>query len=56
MLNQLQRNLQSNNIFEQNLPITNENYAALTPIYFLERFAFVYPNHTATVNDDIRFR
>ena len=54
MRNQLQRNMQSNNIFEQDLPITNANYAALTPISFLERSAFVYPNHTATVNGDIR--
>jgi len=50
----MQRNTQANNIFEQDLPITNANYAALTPISFLERSAFVYPNHTATVNGDIR--
>jgi len=42
------------NIFEQNLEPNQANYMALTPISFLERAAFVYPNKPATVNGDIR--
>ncbi len=42
------------NIFEQYLDPNEANYMALTPISFLERAAFVYPNKTATVNGDIR--
>ena len=42
------------NIFEQYLEPNEANYMALTPISFLERAAFVYPNKTATVNGDIR--
>jgi fatty-acyl-CoA synthase len=42
------------NIFEQYLDPNEANYTALTPISFLERAAFVYPNKTATVNGDIR--
>jgi fatty-acyl-CoA synthase len=42
------------NIFEQYLEPNEANYMALTPISFLERAAFVYPDKTATVNGDIR--
>lgn len=42
------------NIFEQYLEPSEANYTALTPVSFLERAAFVYPNKTATVNGDIR--
>jgi len=42
------------NIFEQNLEPNEANYTPLTPISFLERSAFVYPNKIATVNGDIR--
>lgn len=42
------------NIYNQNLDQTTANYAALTPISFLERAAFVYPNKLATINGDIR--
>ncbi|MDP2559650.1 acyl-CoA synthetase [Psychrobium sp. 1_MG-2023] len=44
----------SNNIFEQYLEQNQANYVALTPVSFLERAAFVYPNNTATINGDIR--
>lgn len=42
------------NIFEQYLEPNEANYTALTPISFLERAAFVYPNKIATINGDIR--
>ncbi|UZE96649.1 acyl-CoA synthetase [Alkalimarinus alittae] len=45
---------QNNNIFEQSLDQNAANYAALSPISFLERSAFVYPHKTATVNGNIR--
>mgnify|MGYP001584787072 FL=1 len=41
-------------IFEQYLQPNEANYTALTPISFLERAAFVYPNKVATINGDIR--
>jgi len=40
--------------FETNLDQCAANYAALTPISYLERSAFVYPNKVATVNGDVR--
>jgi len=52
--NELQGNMQENNIFEQYLPACDANYVALTPISFLERAAFVYPNKTATINGEIQ--
>lgn len=42
------------NIYNQNLDQTTANFAALSPISFLERAAFVYPNKLATMNGDIR--
>ncbi len=42
------------NIYNQELDQNVANYAALTPISFLERSAFVYPHKVATVNGDIR--
>ncbi|WP_250655385.1 acyl-CoA synthetase [Alkalimarinus coralli] len=45
---------QNNNIFEQCLDPNAANYAALNPISFMERSAFVYPHKTATINGDIR--
>lgn len=42
------------NIFEQSLEQNAANYAALSPISFLERSAFVYPHKVATINGDIR--
>lgn len=49
-----QGNMAKDSIFEQYLPPTEANYVALTPVSFLQRAAFVYPNKTATVNGDIR--
>ncbi|WP_371731464.1 AMP-binding protein [Marinobacterium sp. xm-d-509] len=43
-----------NSPFETNLDQCAANYAALTPISFLERSAFVYPDRTATVNGLVR--
>ncbi|NRP36890.1 Long-chain-fatty-acid--CoA ligase [Marinobacterium sp. xm-d-579] len=43
-----------NSPFETNLDQCSANYAALTPISFLERSAFIYPDRTATVNGAVR--
>ncbi len=40
--------------FETNLDKNAANFAALTPIKFLERAASVYPNRTAVVHGEIR--
>lgn len=40
--------------FETNLDQCAANYTALSPISYLERSAFVYPNKTATVNGAVR--
>jgi fatty-acyl-CoA synthase len=42
------------NIFEQDLPKTAANYAPLTPLSFLERAAYVYPERLALVNGALR--
>ncbi len=42
------------NIYEQNLPKTAANYAALTPVDFLLRAAEVYPDRLAVVHGKIR--
>jgi len=42
------------NIYNQNLDQNHANYTALSPISFLERSAFIYPNKVATINGDIR--
>lgn len=42
------------NIYNQNLDQNEANYTALSPISFLERAAFIYPNKLATMNGDIR--
>ena len=44
----------SHSPFETNLNQCAANYAALTPISYLERSAFVYPNKVATVNGEVR--
>lgn len=41
------------NIYNQNLDKNPANYSALSPISFLERAAFVYPNKIATMNGNI---
>jgi fatty-acyl-CoA synthase len=41
-------------IYKQNLDQVSANYEALTPLTFIERAAFVYPNKTAVVYGDVR--
>ena len=43
------------NIYEQNLDQVPANYAALTPISFLERSAAVYPNKVAVVHGALQY-
>jgi len=40
-------------IYKQNLDQVSANYEALTPLTFIERAAFVYPNKTAVVYGDV---
>ncbi len=40
----------SRNIYEQDLPQNAANYAALTPLTFLERAASVYPDHISVIH------
>jgi len=42
------------NIYEQDLPRTEANYAALSPLSFIERSAEVYPDRLAVVHGDLR--
>ena len=42
--------LLSRNIYERDLDKTAANYAALTPLQFIERTASVYPDHMALVH------
>ena len=42
--------LLSQNIYERDLDKTPANYAALTPLQFIERSASVYPDHIALVH------
>lgn len=44
----------NNSPFETDLDKNSANYAALTPLNFLERSAFIYPNRIATVNGELR--
>lgn len=46
--------MENHNIFEQDLAPNKANYIALTPISFLQKAAFVYPEKIATVNGDVR--
>jgi fatty-acyl-CoA synthase len=41
-------------IFDQDLPRTEANYAALSPLSFIERTAEVYPKRLAVVHGDLR--
>lgn len=43
-----------NSIFDQGLPRTEANYAALSPLSFIERTAEVYPDRLAVVHGDLR--
>jgi len=42
------------NIYEQDLPKTQANHAALSPLSFIERTAEVYPDRLAVVHGDLR--
>lgn len=42
------------NIFDQDLPRTEANFAALSPLSFIERAAEVYPDRLAVVHGDLR--
>ena len=42
------------NIFDQSLPRTEANYAALSPLSFIERSAEVYPDRLAVIHGDLR--
>jgi fatty-acyl-CoA synthase len=46
--------LLSRNIYERDLDKTAANYAALTPLQFIERTASVYPDHVAIVHGERR--
>ena len=46
--------MSSQNIFTQDLPRTEANFAALTPLAFLERTAQVYPDRLAIVHGALR--
>src|SRR3954447_12843811 len=43
------------NIFEQHLDKTAANYAPLTPLSFLERAAYVYPNRPSVIHGAQRY-
>lgn len=45
---------QTPNIYAQDLPKTEANFAAFTPLSFLERTAAVYPGRTAIVHGELR--
>ena len=42
------------NIFDQDLPRTEANHAALSPLAFIERTAEVYPDRLAVVHGELR--
>ncbi|EAR62649.1 acyl-CoA synthetase [Neptuniibacter caesariensis] len=44
----------THNPYALGLDQNQANFAALTPLSFVERAAFVYPEHTATVHGDVR--
>ena len=46
--------LAAHNIYERDLDRTPANYAALTPLQFIERTASVYPDHVALIHGERR--
>jgi len=46
--------LAAHNIYERDLDKTSANYAALTPLQFMERTASVYPDHVALIHGERR--
>ncbi|WP_297310582.1 acyl-CoA synthetase [Neptuniibacter sp.] len=53
-MNTFVKNENNKSAFETNLDQNQANYAALSPMTFLQRAASVYPNRTATVHGEIR--
>lgn len=47
--------MSKNNIYQQGLDKNNANFAALTPLSFLERAAAVYPNKVSLIHGDTQF-
>jgi fatty-acyl-CoA synthase len=47
--------MQKSNPFEQNLDKNPANHAPLTPLQFIERSAYVYPNRLAVVHGERRY-
>lgn len=47
--------MSDNNIYEQSLDKNNANFAALTPLSFLERAASVYPDKLSLIHGDTQF-
>ena len=45
----------SANPFETDLPITPANYQALSPLSFLAKTAFTYPDHPSVIDGDARY-
>lgn len=45
----------SNNIYEQSLDKNQANFAALTPLSFIERAARVYPDKTSIIHGDTQY-
>ncbi len=41
-------------IYDQDLPMTEANFAAMTPLSFIERAALVYPDQLAVVHGELR--
>jgi 3-(methylthio)propionyl---CoA ligase len=48
--------MNSDHIYEAGLNKTHANYTPLSPLSFLERTAFIYPNHDSIVYGDIRYQ
>jgi fatty-acyl-CoA synthase len=47
--------MSDNNIYEQSLDKNNANFAALTPLSFLERAASVYPDRLSVIHGETQF-
>ncbi len=45
----------SANQFETDLPITTANYQALSPLSFLAKAAFTYPDYTSVIDGPARY-
>lgn len=47
--------MQHHNIYELGLEANPANYTAMSPVSYLQRAAFVYPNRTAQIHQDTRY-